>query len=172
MEYDSSQKSLDLFGNNATDSGQGGINTSVAQAALDEATHAISELVRRVRACVRGGRPRAGGRSYVRCLPAAPGSVVSLPKREKCSFCRNEQKCLFFAVNDNEKKGKGEGEGEGERTSETLVLWLWYPTRMFFCLFVFFSRIACVLRCYLVALSSLCACPLVRRRKCRNMAEA
>lgn len=48
VEYDSSQKSLDLFGNNATDSNQEDVNTNVAQAALDEATHAISELVRRV----------------------------------------------------------------------------------------------------------------------------
>lgn len=49
LEYDSSQKSLDLFGNNATDSDEG-INTSVAQEALDEATSAISQLVRRVSA--------------------------------------------------------------------------------------------------------------------------
>eukprot|EP00903_Cladosiphon_okamuranus_P020047 g18414.t1 len=48
VEYDSSQKSLDLFGNNATDFNREGINTSLAQEALDEATHAISELVRRI----------------------------------------------------------------------------------------------------------------------------
>ena len=47
VEYDSSQKSLDLFGNNVTQEER--FNTTAAvQTALDQATDAISELVRRV----------------------------------------------------------------------------------------------------------------------------
>lgn len=46
LEYDSAQNSLDLFGNNATESD--GQYNSLAQTALDKATDAISVLVRRV----------------------------------------------------------------------------------------------------------------------------
>lgn len=48
VSYDASQKSLDLFGNNATDPEREEIDTSLAQTALDKATDAISVLVRRV----------------------------------------------------------------------------------------------------------------------------
>lgn len=47
VEYDSSQRSLDLFGRNASDR-QEQYNSSVAQTALDKATDAISVLVRRI----------------------------------------------------------------------------------------------------------------------------
>lgn len=48
IEYDSSVNSLDLFGQNATVYNQEEYNT-VAEAALSEATDALTELVRRVR---------------------------------------------------------------------------------------------------------------------------
>lgn len=48
QEYDASQTSLDLFGNNATEYDEE-YATSVAETALDRATDAITVLVRRVR---------------------------------------------------------------------------------------------------------------------------
>ncbi|CAM9499525.1 unnamed protein product [Scytosiphon promiscuus] len=47
VEYDASQKSLDLFGNNVTDY-DAEYTASVAESALDQATNAITVLVRRI----------------------------------------------------------------------------------------------------------------------------
>lgn len=69
MEYDSSQKTLDLFGNNVTDSNQD-INAAVAQSALDEATKAISQLVRRVRGSGRVTASRCRHRAHASTSPA------------------------------------------------------------------------------------------------------
>lgn len=48
VEYDASQRSLDLFGNNASDYDEE-YTASIAESALDKATDAITVLVRRVR---------------------------------------------------------------------------------------------------------------------------
>ena len=88
VEYDASQKSLDLFGNNATDSEQEEVDTSLAQTALDKATEAISVLVRRVSAKCEVRRRRRRHGIYGSVTPPPPLSICVVFSRLELHGCQ------------------------------------------------------------------------------------